>query len=409
MSISNVSYGFNPLAVRVRYTYTNASGSTKTIREGEPMCFNYDTTTNWCGFDPQNSTHDGARDTTTADGYQNEGKYLLIENPASGNLNWFAGAVACGSWCGKSVANGSSLDLDLFIPNGAILPIRTNANCTANSTVLGVGTAGQYFEIVTGDDDPLPVALVEETVDRSSTNGLVLARLHSTAQPVSSLNAVFTPTRAVTTGDASGVRIICDSLFTGAGTAGPRTWGLYVTGDKESGAISTAGADDAGIRVSISNYVANGEVFNWRGLNVSANNRSGGVVGELDNTISVSAKQGSTNAKIIGLQVDAQSLSADTADEMVGLDVSMNREGGVSTEEACLRLRTRGTINTAINTAIRVDKGATDHGFINLFNIESDAVDYSTLAADITWDTSDIKIPVVINGTTYYLVAWAGT
>ena len=70
-----------------------------------------------------------------------------------------------------------------------------------------------------------------------------------------------------------------------------------------------------------------------------------------------------------------------------------------------MQLRTRGTINTAVDTAIRISKDATDHGFINLFNIETDAVDVIAASGDITFTSSDKLIPIVFNGTTYYLVA----
>lgn len=393
--MSNVQFGTNTPSLRkTRVYYETAS----TIYEGMPVCYNYDTTTNILGWDNDATQALGS---TTDEGYQNEGKFLRVETPATANLNWFAGVVAAGGYVGKTGPKW----VDIYEPNGAIVPVRTNASCTVGATVLGIGNGLQYMAVVTTGSSPVPVAIVEETVDRSSTNGIVLAKVYGTGQNISAFNAMFSPIRSVTTGDAAGIRLDLDNLYTGAGTGGPRTWGLYITGGKESGVIETAGADDAALRISVNNYVENGEVFNWRGINVVASNRDGGTVGELDNIISVSAKQGSTNAKIIGLQVDAQSLSADTADEMVGLDVAMNREGGVSTEEAGIRIRTRGTIQTAINTAIRVDKGATDHGFVNLFNIETDAVDVIAASGDITFTSSDKLIPIVFNGTTYYLVA----
>lgn len=401
MALSVAQFGTEIVALKKRVLYE----STSVIYEGMPVCYNYDTTDNVLGYSDSTGGQPECQTTpgTTAEGYQNEGKFLRVEDPATANLNWLAGFVAPGSWVGKT-GDGKTW-LEIYVPNGSIIPVRTNLSTTVGVTVMGVGNALSYLTTVTTDGDPAACAVAEETVDRSGTTGLVLAKVWPTGQVFNGFNAYFAPRRHLTTGDASGVRLVLDDLYTGAGAAGPRTWGLYITGDKESGIIATAGADDAALRISVNNYVANEEIFNWRGLNVVASNRDGGTVGELDNVISVSAKQGSTNAKIIGLQVDAQSLSADTADEMVGLDVALNREGGVSTEEAGIRIRTRGTINTAINTAIRIDKGATDHGFINLFNIESDAVDVIAASGDITFTTSDKLIPIVFNGTTYYLVA----
>jgi hypothetical protein len=401
--ISRWSVGVeDPIAARKRVVFRPATAS-NTIKVGQAVCYNSDIAAD---VDEKTSNpvndHLGGEGTTYAEGVQSyTGRMLIVEQPASGNLQDFAGIVAAlGPEAG---ADGDTIEI--YVPNGAMVPVWTNANCTRGSTILGPASGSYIMQVSTSDGDPAGNAIAQETVDRSSTNGLVWAKVYQAGVTFTGLNAYFAPTRAVTTGDASGVRLVLDNLYTGAGTGGPRTWGLYITGDKESGVITVAGADDAALRISVNNYVANAEIFNWRGINVVASNRDGGIVGELDNVISVSAKSGSTNAKIWGLNVDAQSLSADTADEMIGLDVSYNREGGVSTEEAGIRIRTRGTINTAVNTAIRVSKDATDHGFINLFNIETDAVDVIAASGDITFTSADKLIPIVFNGTTYYLVA----
>lgn len=212
--------------------------------------------------------------------------------------------------------------------------------------------------------------------------------------------------RGVTTGDCYGLLIDVAEVLTGAGATGPRSWGVGIVGDKTEGALITAGCDDAYLRISGSNYVANAEIFYFRGLNCNVNNRSGGVVGGLENLISVSAKVGSVQSTIRGLQVSAQDLSADTGDEFGGLDVVVNREGGVNTVEYGLQLRTSGTINTAIKTAINVKKGASDYGFASLFTLSAIAdIGGGALSGDVTFTTDGIKIPVVIGATTYYIPA----
>ncbi len=209
-----------------------------------------------------------------------------------------------------------------------------------------------------------------------------------------------------TTGDFYGLLIDVGDVFRGAGAAGPRSWGVGILGDKTAGILTTAGCDDALLRISGSNYVANEEIFYFRGLNANVSNRSGGVVGGLENLISVSAKVGSVQSTIRGLQVSAQDLSADTGDEFGGLDVVVNREGGVNTVEYGLQLRTSGTINTAIKTAINVKKGASDYGFASLFTLSAIAdIGGGALSGDVTFTTDGIKIPVVIGATTYYIPA----
>ncbi len=389
MKATYVGKGNSQAVVAKRVYYEGTSR----IYEGMAVCYNYDTTSNLTGVDSG----------VTAEGSQNEGKYIRVEDPSTGTFKWFAGVVKAGSYCGTT----GPCWLDIYVPNGAVIPVRTNANCSNTGTVLGISNGSNILQLSTGDSDPFPCAIAEETVDRSGTTGLVLAKLYDPA--IAFLSTTFAPLRGASTGDAAGLRIYCDDLFTSSGATGPRTYGVYITGDRDAAyELTTAGCDDAALRISVNNHAGNEEIYNFRGLNVVASNREGGIVGELDNIISVSAKQGSTNAQIIGLKVDAQSLSADTADVMVGLDVAMNREGGVSTEEAALRLRTRGTINTAINAAIRIDKDATDHGFINLLNIEADAVDYAACTGDVTVTADDKVIPIVLGGTTYYLIAVDG-
>ncbi len=209
-----------------------------------------------------------------------------------------------------------------------------------------------------------------------------------------------------TTGDFYGLLVDGNDILKGAGTGGPRSWVVGILADKTEGVITTAGCDDALLRLSGNNYVANGEIYNFRGLNCNISNRSGGIVGNLENSISVSAKVGSVQAVTRGLTVDAQHLAADTGDEFGGLDISLNREGGVNTVEYGLQIRTRGTINTAIKSAIRVKKEATDYGFTNLLSIAAAGdVSAAALSGDVTFTTDGIKIPIDVGGATYYLVA----
>lgn len=208
-----------------------------------------------------------------------------------------------------------------------------------------------------------------------------------------------------TTGDAYGLLIDVDDVLAGAGATGPRSYGVGILGDKEAGILITAGCDDALLRISGNNYVANGEIFYFRGLNANVSNRDGGIVGGLENLISVSAKQGSVQSTIKGLNVDAQSLSADTGDEFGGLDVSINREGGVNTKEYALRLRTRGTISTEVETAILIEKG-TDLGFSSLFKTDAIGTIGMTTAATVTVSH---KIAFKVGATVYYIPCGTAT
>ncbi len=172
MSRNLATFGQEAGACRKRVLYTAAS--TRAIQQGEPMCYIFDSTTNLLGWSGT------AESTTTAEGGQNEGKYMRVQSPDADNLMFFAGVVAEGSWCGQTVASGASEWIEVYEPTGAIVPVRTSLSCTVGVTVLAIKAATYTFTnpVYGGSTTSCrAVALAEETVDRSSTNGLVLARL----------------------------------------------------------------------------------------------------------------------------------------------------------------------------------------------------------------------------------------
>jgi len=170
------TFGTNSVARKQRVYYEGIS----TIYEGMPVCYNMDATTNILGYCKGATAAVG---TTTDEGYQNEGKFLLVENPALANMDWFAGVVATNECAGKIGPRW----LDIYIPNGAIVPVRSALSTTTGLTVLAIVVGQQYlgnplssmpyFGSTASTTDARVVAIAEETVDRSSTNGLCLAKL----------------------------------------------------------------------------------------------------------------------------------------------------------------------------------------------------------------------------------------
>lgn len=142
---------------------------TSTIYEGMPLCFNFNTTDNIDGY----SDSSGARGTTTAEGYQNEGKYKRVEDPAADNIMWFAGVVAGNSQSGKIGPRW----LDIYVANGAIVPVRAGVACTVGRTILSVISATQYLGQPLSATQARPVAIAEETNAALTSPGLCLARL----------------------------------------------------------------------------------------------------------------------------------------------------------------------------------------------------------------------------------------
>ena len=159
----------NPVAHRVRVYYTGSN----TIYEGMALCYDYDTTTNWFGGSVSNG--EVTASSTTSAGTMNEGKYIRVEEPSSDNKIAFAGVVAAGGWCGKT---GPRV-LDVYVPNGAIVPVYTDKSIVARDKLYledGENTLVNAVQVGMLDC----VGIATETKDRSSTAGLVQAKLFAT-------------------------------------------------------------------------------------------------------------------------------------------------------------------------------------------------------------------------------------
>ena len=160
--------GTNSVARKQRVYYTESS----TIYEGMPVCYEFNATANVLGY----SKSSEANGTTTAEGYQNEGKFLRVEDPDSDNIMFFAGVVATNECAGKTGPRW----LDIYIPNGAIVPVRSYISSTVGVNALALMSGTQYFgnpNAGMGGGAARYVAIAVETVDRSSTAGLCLAKL----------------------------------------------------------------------------------------------------------------------------------------------------------------------------------------------------------------------------------------
>lgn len=164
--MDNLTAG-NPRAHRIRLYYTEST----TILEGMPVCYEFDATTNWFGGSVSDEGVVSAT-TTTAEGSHNEGKYIRVEDPDADNICGFAGVVAKGGWVGRA---GPRV-LDVYVPNGAVVPVRSDQNCIVGKTILAVHTGETHltapFEVA-----GRAVAVAWETVDTAATTGLVLAKL----------------------------------------------------------------------------------------------------------------------------------------------------------------------------------------------------------------------------------------
>jgi len=220
----SVSFGTNTNVVkkRVKFVNTNSSAAV-TLYAGMPLCYQFDTTTNVLGWDKENSEEG----TTTAEGYQNEGKFMIVDLPDSDNIHAFAGVAVANSWTGSStVADDESKWLDVYIPNGAIVPVRTDVDCTVGRTILSVESASQELTVPLSASTARPVAIAGETVDRSETSGLTLAKLC----PNDFLYQTGDGSSLICDDDATAAETVNTMNLYFAGTGGPKR-GLYAVGE----------------------------------------------------------------------------------------------------------------------------------------------------------------------------------
>ncbi|KKK76918.1 hypothetical protein LCGC14_2858820, partial [marine sediment metagenome] len=386
--IQNMGVGAYDVGCRTKRVFFRPTTATDIIKVGEAVCYNSDLVGDHKERTSVPSHLGSGSFTTYAEGVQSyTARLFVVEQPTEGaNLVHFAGIV-------KSLgekAGGDGDFIEIFqLTEGAIVPVYTDANCVINQTVLGVADGAYTLSQDTGDGDPLGIGVAVETINRS-TPGLCWMRMY--AAPGIGGNSMFIAPSNFRNGRCYGVTISGDNFFGGA--VGAQEYLVQIEGSK---AVAGTGDNYQGfLFIKGNNDAANDSNCSFRGLNCSINNREDGTMGLITNTISLSLKQLSGNVTTaIALQIDAQDLTSGTKTTFGGLDVAINREGAAATEEFGIRIRTRGTINTAMNTVFRIDKDATDHGFVNLFNIETDAVDVISASGDLTFTTSDILIPIV--------------
>ena len=136
-----------------------------TLYTGVALCYNQDTTDNILGYDKENSE----AGSTTAEGYQNEGKFLRVEKPATANLQFLAGYVAEGS---NNVTGPKWVDI--HVPNGAIFGVRATDSVTIGDKMYVIN--GDYEVTTDLTAASVHVGYAMETVDRSSTEGIILMK-----------------------------------------------------------------------------------------------------------------------------------------------------------------------------------------------------------------------------------------
>jgi hypothetical protein len=156
--MANVGHNTNSAIIPgIRRVYYSG---TSTILEGMPVCYNNDRTTDMDG-------------NTVAAGTENNGRFMDVEDPITANLEFFAGVIREGSYGSKT----GPAWIDILTPgSGQPISILTDTSCTNSTTALAIKTGETVF--TAAGTGLVTVALAMDTIDRSGTDGLCLAKVY---------------------------------------------------------------------------------------------------------------------------------------------------------------------------------------------------------------------------------------
>ncbi len=151
---NQITYNSEKIAKK-KVVLTNGTGASITLRGGWAVCYDHSQT-----------------DISQA--------YLVLR-PATNNLAYFAGVIT-EEYDGKVVANGATINIEIYIPTkyGQVVPIFSSENHSANIALME--PVDGSFILVEGSTNK--VAKTVQETDRSSTNGILLARLYGLSDPL---------------------------------------------------------------------------------------------------------------------------------------------------------------------------------------------------------------------------------
>ena len=159
--VSMSSGAIDPIAVAKRVFFRPATSSDK-IKVGDSVCYNWDISSDHKErtVDP---THFGLTIDTYAEGEQEfTGRMFIVEKPDSENLQNYAGVVKCLG--PKAGADGDMIEI--WIPNGAMVPVRAGVYCYKGVTVLAIQDGSYSLETPIYGTESATVAIAMETIDR---------------------------------------------------------------------------------------------------------------------------------------------------------------------------------------------------------------------------------------------------
>ena len=378
--MSTPTWGLDPKARRISVYF---EGST-TIYEGMPVCYNYDTTDNWLGVasvDFTTTASSVSESGTTAEGAQNEGKFIRVEIPSASNLHAFAGVVAGADHEGETGPKA----IDIYIANGAVVPVRCDVDTTTGVTILAMTSGEEELGFLAADSRPVAIAMETET-GLDGTAGITLARVdpgmfsfnYGTSAaaysvtpgvyPVNYRYVEFTST-APTVGFVQDNRLLCNSALASGQLTVSNNY-LHVTG-------SPTAAGATYLRGEATMVHLDGCTLNGAGLIIAGDYASVGGTPAAITAVNF----------ITGLWVDVGVGLNPTAGSYYGIYFSNN-----------------GAVDGYLDAVMHFHQGGADQ-FLDFAAVSSGAGHdlMASMTGDHTFDGNDYALKVTVAGVQYYI------
>jgi hypothetical protein len=351
--------------------------ATTSVVVGQPVCYNSDLaadvnekTTNRLASD-----FGGSGATTYAEGAQTyNARFLVVEEPLTANIHAYAGIVKDLGPLGG--ADGDTIEIYVHTP-GAVVPVYCAQNCVLDRTIMGIRN-GQADVDYPGNR---AIGVAKETVDRSSTDGLVWMEMKDFDYRATGSGGDSSSYSLIVDDEASSNNIMLESRnyrFDGTG----RARAFYYVGELAGAGNSMWG------------------MFKFRTyVNAAAGSVVHGVCANLhfkdDATITVTS--GHWNSP---LYATVETEVTTTAPTLSGGSVA------ALSAEYYVDESTAAPANAFV---IYVHAGTYNWDGLLAIRNAGDCGDYASTGDAPALATGDIMIPIYRAGSTYYLVALADT
>lgn len=210
---------------------------------------------------------------------------------------------------------------------------------------------------------------------------------------------VSAPKEDAATAYGYGVNIQASPKFHTGGAAIKR-YLLNIDASFASGGVAHTGdSNGVAIKVGGSNYVAHDANYIYRGINIGYNNRSGGSMGRMENSLGVQNKSGGTVPTLLACTFTMENYGT-CATESGAADFITRNEANTATLSYGIRIRNDDRSGQpAVQSAINITSHASSGGFRELIDASG---------AVLTEYDTGTKVVLMkfqgADGTTYYLV-----